>query len=187
MKSLVRFTAVLTLVVAMSLPAAAQKVDMSTLGCADAIKAKSKDGSADKTMFYWLAGYHATTDQGTIVDDKQLTGAVDKTVEYCKGHVNVGAMSASAKFMGEKLGEAGADAIDVATLTCSKLVADKKSVEAYMDTIFFLHGYHVSSSKEATILDFTKFAEDIGKLVEYCVANPEIGLVTATEKFMAEQ
>jgi hypothetical protein len=37
MKSLVRFTAVLTLVVAMSLPAAAQKVDMSTLGCADAL------------------------------------------------------------------------------------------------------------------------------------------------------
>ncbi len=188
MQPLIRFCLAVAFCAAMITPAAAQKIDMSTLGCADALNAKSKDGTGpDKTMLYWLAGYHTTADQGTIVDNKQLTEAVDKSLEYCKGHLNIGVMSATAKYMGEKLGEPGADAIDVATVTCSKFVADKKSVDTYMDTIFFLHGFHVSSSKDSTILDFTKLAENVGSLVEYCVKNPQVGLVTATEKFMVEE
>jgi hypothetical protein len=50
----------------------------------------------------------------------------------------------------------------------------------------WLVGYHASVAK-STIIDMVKFGESVSKIATYCAENPEMGLFTASEKFMGEE
>ena len=51
--------------------------------------------------------------------------------------------------------------------------------------LMWLAGYHASVAK-STIIDMEKFGESVEKMTVYCAENPEIGLFTASEKFMGD-
>ena len=50
----------------------------------------------------------------------------------------------------------------------------------------WLAGYHASYNNGSTMLDIEKFIKQTSQVAEYCGANPQSGLVTASEKFMSE-
>jgi hypothetical protein len=170
-------------------PASAEAIDASTISCsriAEAMERKSeKDMSFVNGILNWMGGYHATEAQGTVVDWKKLSNAFNQTIAYCVEHTNVGVMSASDKYMGEHIEEAGPDAFDLAIITCETLVSDKSPLKDVGNTFMWLAGYHTSSQKASTMLDVDKFVEHVSKIADYCAANPKTGLVTASEKFMA--
>ena len=171
-------------------PARAERVDASTISCQQlsaAYESKSKsDISFINGILNWMGGYHATEEQGTVVDWKKLSDAFDKTVAYCAKHPKIGVMSASEKFMGEHIAKAGPDASDLALVTCETALTDSNITDNIGDVLLWLAGYHTSTNKESTILDLDKFVEETSQIVDFCVANPQTGLFTASEKFMSE-
>ncbi len=177
------------LITACAAQASAEVIDTSTIACEKlvaAYKAKT-EGSVGfvNGILNWMGGYHATEKQGTVVDWKKLSKAIDQTIEYCAEHPNVGVMSASEKFMGEQIEEAGPEALDVAIVTCENTLSANSIATG--NTFMWLSGYHTSTNKESTMLDIEKFKQHITQIAEYCVANPKTGLVTASEKFMADK
>jgi hypothetical protein len=173
-----------------AVPAMAESVDVSTIGC-DKINAAYRTKTEHDLSFIngilnWLAGYHATEDQGTMVDWSKTSHAFDQTVAYCAEHPKAGVMTASKKFMGDNIEDEGPDTSDLAIVTCEQALTDKNLIKNIGDTFMWLAGYHTSTNKDSKTLDFDKFVEQTGKIVDYCAANPQAGLFTASEKFMSE-
>jgi HdeA/HdeB family len=160
-------------------PAAAETIDVSTQSCDEFSKEKSI------TMLYWMAGYHATQDQGTVVDNAKLKAAVDQTISYCAEHPALSVLTVSEKFMGAHMGEPGPESIDVATVTCSDFLDDK--ADKYKNTLIWLTGYHASSNEDSTLIEMESFMENMGKIGTYCAKHPKVGLLTASEKFLTEE
>jgi hypothetical protein len=170
--------------------AMADPIDVSTISCerlASAYEAKTADDlSFVNGILNWMGGYHATEAQGTVVDWDKLSGAFDKTVAYCSEHPGVGVLSASEKFMGENIEEAGPESYDIAIVTCEKALTDKHLLKNIGDTFMWLAGYHASYNNGSTMLDIEKFIKQTGQIADYCAANPQAGLFTASEKYMSE-
>lgn len=172
-------------------PATAETIDASAISCerlAAAYDSKTKsDISFVNGILNWMGGYHATEAQGTVVDWEKLSKAFDQTVAFCAEHPNVGVMSASERFMGEHIEQAGPSAYDLAILKCETLLTNKAVIKNAGDTLMWLAGYHTSTNKDSTTLDLDKFVEQTGQIADYCAANPESGLVTVSEKFMSDE
>lgn len=170
--------------------ATAAPIDVSTISCerlASAYEAKTEsDLSFVNGILNWLGGYNATEAQGTAVDWDKLSGSFNKTVAFCAEHPGVGVMTASEKFMGENIEEAGPDTYDLAIVTCEKALTDKNLSKNIGDTFMWLAGYHASYNNGSTMLDIDKFIKQTSQIANYCAANPKSGLVTASEKFMSE-
>lgn len=173
-----------------SAPASADPIDVSTVSCqrlASAYESKTKDDiSFINGILNWMGGYHATEEQGTVVDWSKLSKAFDETVAFCATHPGVGVMSASEKFMGEHIAEASAQSYDLSIVTCETALTDEKLRDNIGDTFMWLAGYHASSEDESTMFDVDKFVAQVGQIADYCKAHPKDGLVTASEKFMSE-
>ncbi len=172
-------------------PAIAKSIDASTISCEKitaAYKSKTEtDMSFINGILNWMGGYHATEAQGTVVDWKTLSKAFDQTIAFCAEHPNVGVMSATERFMGEHIEEAGPDAYDLAILKCETALNDQSVVKNIGDTFMWLAGYHTSTNKDSTTLDLDAFIKQTGQIAEYCASNPKSGLVTVSEKFMSDE
>lgn len=162
-----------------SMPAAADTVDVSTVVCEKlASDYKPLDGSIG--ILAWTAGYDATEEQGTIVDWGKTIDAAKSIQAFCGENPKIGIMSASEKFMGENAADVGADAVDISTIKCEAT----EKLPNFSDTIMWIAGYHASNGDEETIVDWTKMSGQLNDILKYCAANPQVGLFTASEKFM---
>ncbi|MFT3730004.1 MAG: HdeA/HdeB family chaperone [Hyphomicrobium sp.] len=172
-------------------PAAADTIDASTFSCRDLVQsAQSSDKTAvygASVILYWMEGYQATSDQGTVVDFDHVAKEFAATTEYCAKNPAVGVMSASEKFMGENAEEATPKAVDLSILKCEAINSSKDGdAEGLGQILMWLAGYHASVAK-STVIDLDKFSESAAKMGAYCAENPEMGLFTASEKFMSEE
>jgi len=184
-------TAVLLLLVTSLNSASADTIDASTLSCRDLV---ARAGSSDKAsvygatvVLYWMAGYQATAEQGTVVDFDNLSKEFAATTEFCGKNLDVGVMSASEKFMGENAEDQTPKAIDLAILKCEAVNSTKEDeTDGLGQILMWLAGYHASVAK-STVIDMDKFGESVTKMATYCAENPQMGLFTASEKFMSEE
>ena len=78
---------------------------------------------------------------------------------------------------------AAAEKIDLSTQTCKQFLSGSKDEIAM--TLTWLDAYY-RDEDDPPIIDTDKFAANAKKLAEYCVANPGIGLITATDKLFGE-
>ncbi|WP_290982083.1 HdeA/HdeB family chaperone [Hyphomicrobium sp.] len=170
--------------------ASAEQLDASTLSCRELTeKAASSNKSAvygASVILYWMEGYQATEDQGTVVDFDNVAKEFEATTDFCSKNPGVGVMSATAKFMGENAEDATPKAIDLSILKCEAVNSTKENeTEGLGQILMWLAGYHASVAK-STIIDMDKFGASVEKITTYCVEHPEMGLFTASEKFMGE-
>ncbi len=173
-------------------PASAEKYDISTFTCRDLAEAMSSGSKDDQygmsVILYWLAGYNATDEQGTVIYFSSLEKDFENTLDYCAKNPNIGVVTASAKFMGENASAPTGEPVDLQTLKCEKLAKTTKDDEEGLGQILmWLAGYHADANDEDMIFDsaaFTKSATEIG---EYCRDNSQVGFFTTAEKFMSAE
>ena len=168
--------------------ASADVLDASTLSCSDLVeKAASSDKDAEygaSVILYWMAGYLATVEQGTVVDFDNLGDEFGKTIEFCGDNPSIGVMTAAQKYMGENAKDATSTAIDLAILKCEGVLSsDPEDAEGLGQILMWLAGYHASYA-ESKIIDTDKFGRNVDQIAAYCAKNPQVGLFTTSEKFM---
>lgn len=172
------------------LAALADPIDVSTISCERLVSAYEAKTPSDLSfvngILNWMGGYHATAEQGTVVDWDKLSDAFNKTVVFCSEHPGIGVLSASEKFMGDNIDDASPQSYDLAIVTCETVLTNKDVIKNIGDTFMWLAGYHASYNNGSTILDVEKFIKQTSDIAEYCEANPKASLVTAAEKFMSE-
>ncbi len=169
-------------------PASAESVDASTFSCKDLTSSYTSLSEEEQygatVILYWMAGYHATEEQGTVVDFDKMLAAFEETVDYCKKNPNIGVMSATEKFLGENLGETSSTAIDLSIMKCDAInTSTEKDAQGLGQILMWLSGYH-SSYDETTVIDYEQFDTSTDKMGEFCRANSEMGFMTASKKFM---
>ena len=77
-----------------------------------------------------------------------------------------------------------AENIDLSTRTCKQFqAADKETVEIILS---WLDGYYKDEDDPA-VIDTDKFVSNAKKLGQYCADQPEIGLITATDKLFKSE
>ena len=172
-----------------------ERRDMKTFVCSDLVSSyesgKKDDSDGADLLLTWMAGYHATEDQGTIVDFDGLKKDIVATYEFCKGHLNIGVLSASEKSMGDNSTAISKDAMDLSTITCEHVVnkaknGDKDDEEGFSVILAWLGGYYASINDE-TIVDMKEFEKngfDIGK---GCAKDETAALMTVTEQVMSKE
>jgi hypothetical protein len=173
---------------ALNTPASAESIDASAFSCKELTDALNSADESDQygatVLLYWMHGYLATEEQGTVVDFDQALKAFERTAEFCAQNPNIGVMTASQKYMGENLAAAGKDAIDLSVIKCEKVInSDKDDAQGLGQIMMWLAGYHASYD-ENTVIDLDKFDTDTNKIGSYCGENLQVGFYTASEKFM---
>lgn len=169
-------------------PASAETVDAKVFSCQEltsAIASKDKDDQfGASAILYWIHGYLATEEQGTVMDFGNMMKSFEKTAEFCGKNPNIGVLTAGQKFMGENEPAAGTDAVDLAIMTCEKIVNSDRSDEKGLGQIMmWLAGFHASDDGD-TLIDFNKLEEEATSIGSYCSDNQQVGFYTASEKFM---
>ncbi len=79
--------------------------------------------------------------------------------------------------------EARAETIDLATVKCSDLATMDANASGFMFT--WLLGYQ-SGTAGTTTMDLGAMEDLGGKIGEYCAANPDVGLLSATTEVMSQ-
>lgn len=74
---------------------------------------------------------------------------------------------------------APAETIDLARIKCEEFLATSKADIGY--TLAWLDAYY-KGDDDPLIVDTDKFEENAKKLEEFCVANPNVGIMNASEK-----
>lgn len=178
--------------IAFALPAVtarAEQIDASTVTCKDLTDSgnSGKEGAyGASVILYWMAGYHATDEQGTVVDFDNLIKEMGQTAEFCSKNPAVGVMTASGKYMGANAAAATGKAIDLSILKCEQINTSKPDdAEGLGQILMWLSGYHKSTGG-STLIDMDEFGKSVDKIGSYCSGNPQVGLYTASEKFMGE-
>jgi len=182
---------VLLQVVGLSTAAMAEKIDVSTVSCSQLIQSIDSGSANDKSgmggILYWIAGYSVTEEQGSVVDFNALGKDFEKILAGCKERPKVGVLSIASKLLGENATAHGAEAIDLATMTCEAAVNSSKEDEEGLGFILmWIAGYHASDSEDK-IFDTDAFVSNMEKVGKYCGTNPSVGLLTATEKVLDEE
>lgn len=170
--------------------ASAEKVDFSTVSCAQLIDSVDKGSENDKSgmggILYWIAGYSVTEEQGAVVDFGALGKDFDKILAGCREQPKVGVLTMSAKFLGENATEHGSEAVDLKTMTCEAAVkSSADEAEGMGFILMWIAGYQASDSED-TIFDTDSFGTDMTEIGEYCGTNPAVGLLTASDQIMGE-
>jgi acid stress chaperone HdeB len=81
------------------------------------------------------------------------------------------------------VGPASANIIDLSTWTCAKFrAADRDDIGIILA---WLDGYYRKENDPA-VIDTDKFVANAKKLGQYCAANPDVGLITATDKLFGK-
>jgi acid stress chaperone HdeB len=78
---------------------------------------------------------------------------------------------------------ASATVIDFSTMKCKDFLDSSKEDIGY--TLAWLDAYY-KGEEDPPVMDTEKFLANSKKLAEYCVANPTIGLITATDKLFSK-
>lgn len=188
MKRLIAVAGAMVLASAFAGTASAEKVDMKAFSCQELTQSMGSKDNDDQygatVILYWLHGYLRTEEQGTVVDFDNMMKSFEKTTDFCAKNPNIGVMTASEKFMGDKEPKPGKGAIDLAIIKCEKVVhSDKNDSQGLGQILMWLHGFHAASDGE-TVIDFDKFASDSKSIGEYCNENQQVGFYTASEKIM---
>ena len=76
-----------------------------------------------------------------------------------------------------------ASKVDLSTVTCKAFLASDKEEIGY--TLAWLDAYY-KKEDDPPVIDTDKFAANAKALAEYCTANPDIGLITATDKLFGK-
>ena len=171
-------------------PASAEKLDVSTITCQDmtqAMNSKSNDEQYGmSTILYWLAGYNATEDEGTVIYFKSLEQDFANTLEYCSKNPKISVMTAAGKFMGENGTEATGDPVDLSTLKCERLTQTTKDDEEGLGQILmWLAGYHADVNDDQ-VFDTEAFQEHASEIGAYCKENTQVGFFTTAQKYMTQ-
>ena len=87
-------------------------------------------------------------------------------------------------------GTAFAQQLDASTLTCKELIEASNSTKnddqfGAGAILHWISGY-LATQDQGTVMDFGAMKTDFGAVLEYCNANPEIGVMTAAEKYMGD-
>lgn len=90
--------------------AAAQKMDLASIKCADFLKTSDPAAS---TMVTWLQGYYTYEDDPAVVDNDKVKLKESQIKEYCADHGDTDLVSASAIFMDKKYNASTASAAPV--------------------------------------------------------------------------
>jgi hypothetical protein len=168
----------------LSTSARAEKIDISTVSCSQLITAIDSGSKNDKSgmggILYWIAGYVATEEQGSVVDFDSLGKDFEKILAGCKERPKVGVLTVANKLLGENATAQGNEAIDLATMTCEAAVKE----EGLGFILMWIAGYHASDA-ESKVFDTDDFVGAMEKVGEYCGSHPSVGLLTASEEFMS--
>jgi acid stress chaperone HdeB len=78
---------------------------------------------------------------------------------------------------------ATAGVIDLSTRTCRQF--QQSGDDEIKIILAWLDGYY-KDEKDPLIIDTDKFVANAKKLGEYCSANPDVGLITATDKLFGQ-
>lgn len=133
-----------------------------------------------------MAGYHQTDEQGTVVDFDNMLKEFNQTTAFCKENPGIGVLTATEKMMGENSAKATTKAIDLSIIKCEHVNSTKESeMDGLGQILMWLAGYHTSIG-ESTMIDMDKFGKSVEQMTVFCAENPEVGLFTASEKFMGE-
>ncbi len=166
-------------------PASAESYDVSTLTCAELIQSLgSEDGETSfggVVLMSWFSGYHATEEQGTVIDFDAVATDGGNLIDFCAANPNIGAMTAAAKFMGENATPAGGEAVDLSTVSCSELQNPAENPEGAGVVFMWLAGYYASYD-ENTLIDLDVLTSAEGELFSTCQTSAELGLVTAAKQ-----
>ena len=81
-----------------SLPAAAETIDLATVKCAELSTMKQDDAAF---LFTWLLGYAGGQAGTTTMDLSEMESTGTKIGEYCASNPDVGILSAASEVMGE--------------------------------------------------------------------------------------
>lgn len=73
--------------------------------------------------------------------------------------------------------------LDMSTIECHQFTDYNTDNKALIVT--YLEAYYLGDN-DAPVLNFTKMKSDTAKLLEFCQANPTVGLVTASDKVMGK-
>jgi acid stress chaperone HdeB len=77
-----------------------------------------------------------------------------------------------------------AEDIDLSTWTCKQFQSASKDDIGVI--LAWLDGYY-KDEDDPPVINTTKFVDNAKKLGEYCAANPDIGLITATDKLFQKE
>lgn len=171
--------------------ASAEKIDLSTVSCSQLIQSVDSGSENDKSgmggILYWIAGYSATEEQGSVVDFDGLAKDFDKILAGCREQSKVGVLTMSAKFMGENATAHGSEAVDLKTMTCEAAVKSTPAESEGLGLILmWIAGYQASDSEDP-VFDTDSFEADMQKIGTYCGENPAVGLLTASDEIMGEE
>lgn len=182
-------TAALCVVFVVSVSTTASRagsVDLANFTCGQFIEATNSATKDDEkglsAILFWVAGYHATDTNGTIVDFGQLQAEFEEVARHCADHPSDTLVKVAGDHMGAE--EPGTEAIDLATVTCAKVnTTTEDKVDGLAHILMWLAGYQAGFAGD-TVFDADAFGVQVGDIAEYCVANPQIGLYATSEKFM---
>jgi acid stress chaperone HdeB len=73
--------------------------------------------------------------------------------------------------------------LDLSTIECHLFTDYNTDNKALVVT--YLEAYYLGDN-DPPVLNFTKMASDTAKLLEFCQANPAVGLITAADKVMGK-
>lgn len=73
--------------------------------------------------------------------------------------------------------------LDLSTIECHQFTDYNTDNKAFIGT--YLQAYYLGDD-DPPILNFTKMATDTKNLLEFCKANPTVGLITAADKVMGK-
>lgn len=73
--------------------------------------------------------------------------------------------------------------LDMSTIECHQFTAYDKDNTALVMT--YLEAYYLTDN-DAPVLNFTKMGTDTKNLLEFCAANPTVGLITGADKVMGK-
>jgi hypothetical protein len=170
--------------------ASAEKIDISTVSCSNLLESIESGSDNDKSgmggILYWIAGFTATEEQGSVIDFGAMGKDFDKILAGCKEQPKLGLLTVASKYLGENATEQGSEAMDLSTLTCQAAVSTKKDEDEGLGFILmWIAGYQASDS-ENKIFDTETFVADMQKIGEYCGTNPSVGLLTASDEVMGD-
>lgn len=78
---------------------------------------------------------------------------------------------------------AAAEKWDLSTMTCEQFInSDKTTISVILS---WLDGYY-KDEDSPPVIDTDAFVQNAEKLAVYCATNPQIGLITATDKLFGE-
>jgi acid stress chaperone HdeB len=73
--------------------------------------------------------------------------------------------------------------LDMSTIECHQFTDYNKDNMSLIVT--WLEAYYLGDN-DSPVLNFTKMTSDTAKLLEFCKANPTVGLITASDKVMGK-